>query len=91
MKKKSIYLFIFIVAVFFTLSAQADQVVEPSTVFPMTEMKESQGTTPFVPCAFMADTEYKFDSIIEGTDVVHDFIIKNTGQAALHINKVRTG
>ncbi|MBN2420591.1 MAG: hypothetical protein JXL81_14465 [Deltaproteobacteria bacterium] len=43
------------------------------------------------PIAFLLEPQYKFDSVIEGTDVVHDFIIQNKGTADLNIIKVDSG
>ena len=34
-------------------------------------------------------TEYRFGSLLEGVPVVHDFVVKNTGNAELVIDKVR--
>ena len=36
-------------------------------------------------------SHYRFDAVIEGTDVVYDFIVQNKGDAPLDIIKVRTG
>ncbi len=43
------------------------------------------------PVVFWAEKNYEFKEIPEGTPVVHDFILKNTGNAPLHIEKVLTG
>lgn len=42
------------------------------------------------PNVVIPDSSYKFDQIPEGTKVVHDFVIKNTGEAPLQIQKVKT-
>ncbi len=40
----------------------------------------------------VAPTEsYQFGTVLEGNDVIHDFVIQNTGDAPLDIENVRTG
>ena len=43
------------------------------------------------PIAFLPETKYEFEAVPEGTKIVHDFILNNTGSAPLHIKKVLTG
>lgn len=43
------------------------------------------------PKAVIETKDYDFGSVMEGNDVVQDFVIKNTGDAPLDIQKVRTG
>ena len=44
-----------------------------------------------LPVAVISETEYRFKSILEGDNIVHDFILQNAGDAPLFIKKVRTG
>ncbi|MDY0041891.1 MAG: DUF1573 domain-containing protein [Desulforhabdus sp.] len=37
------------------------------------------------------EATYDFGEIMEGGEVAHDFIVKNTGKAPLEINQVRPG
>lgn len=37
------------------------------------------------------ESTYAFQSITEGIDIIHDFAIKNTGDAQLDVLKVRPG
>ena len=40
----------------------------------------------------VAETEsYDFGTVLEGNDVIHEFVLKNTGDAPLEIQTVRTG
>ncbi|MFP4226458.1 MAG: hypothetical protein ACLFRF_06990 [Desulfobacterales bacterium] len=40
----------------------------------------------------VAPTEsYQFGTVLEGNDVIHDFVIQNKGDALLDIENVRTG
>lgn len=34
---------------------------------------------------------YEFSPVLEGSEVVHDFIVRNTGTAELVIDRVKTG
>ncbi|MBW2407247.1 MAG: DUF1573 domain-containing protein [Deltaproteobacteria bacterium] len=50
----------------------------------------SKQTTPS-PSAFVPENRYTFPTVIDGTEVTHDFIIQNKGDAPLVIEKVKTG
>ena len=41
--------------------------------------------------AYLPVDNYKFDTIVEGDEIDHYFIIQNTGTAPLNIEKVETG
>lgn len=43
------------------------------------------------PSISVAENVYDFGEAAEGGEVVHDYIVKNTGQAPLEINQVRPG
>ena len=43
------------------------------------------------PVAEVVNTAYQFETTVEGSELVHDFIFKNTGTAPLNIKKVKTG
>ena len=47
----------------------------------------AQGT----PSGSITDPSYKFDPVIEGDVVTHEFILSNTGTAPLEILKVQSG
>jgi len=44
-----------------------------------------------VPHIEIPSLAYTFDPVAEGEAVVHDFVVRNTGEAELEIYKVRTG
>jgi hypothetical protein len=44
-----------------------------------------------VPSAFIEGISYDFGTSLEGIDIVHEFIIKNKGDADLEIVKVKSG
>lgn len=43
------------------------------------------------PIAQVPESGFTFATVVDGADVLHDFVIKNTGDAELKIEKVRTG
>jgi hypothetical protein len=43
------------------------------------------------PSVFVPESRYTFPTVIDGTEVTHDFTIQNKGDAALVIEKVKTG
>jgi hypothetical protein len=50
----------------------------------------AQDKTLQSPTAFLPETQYAFTRVLEGTEVLHDFIMQNKGTAPLEIKKVRT-
>lgn len=40
---------------------------------------------------FFPEPVFEFDSAIDGSDVVHDFVIMNKGTDILKVDKVKTG
>ena len=47
--------------------------------------------TPTAPEAVVDNTKHTLPAVIEGTEVRHDFVIKNSGNAPLEVEKVKTG
>ena len=43
------------------------------------------------PAVFVPESRYTFPTVLDGTEVTHDFIIQNKGDAPLVIEKVKTG
>ena len=43
------------------------------------------------PVAFYPETLHEFSSVLDGSEVVHDFIVQNKGMATLQIERVKTG
>jgi hypothetical protein len=43
------------------------------------------------PSVFFPQTQHEFAPVLEGTKVVHDFVIQNKGTETLNIERVRTG
>jgi hypothetical protein len=43
------------------------------------------------PSAFIPQSDFKFELIAEGEELVHDFTVQNRGNAPLVIEKVQTG
>ncbi len=47
--------------------------------------------TTLSPSVFVPESRYTFPTVIDGTEVTHDFIIQNKGDAPLVIERVKTG
>lgn len=43
------------------------------------------------PAAFLPEQTYQFAPLLEGTEVVHDFILQNKGTAPLDIINLKSG
>ncbi len=43
------------------------------------------------PQIFVSEPTYKFEQVLEGTEVLHDFVVQNKGTAKLIIKKVKPG
>lgn len=43
------------------------------------------------PKAVFETLHYEFDKVVDGTEVTHDFTVKNTGRGILEISQVKTG
>jgi hypothetical protein len=42
------------------------------------------------PSAYFPERYYTFKQVLDGTEIIHDFILQNKGDATLNINKVTT-
>ncbi len=43
------------------------------------------------PVAVVAEDNFSFAMVVDGSQVVHDFVLKNEGTAPLAVEKVKTG
>ena len=48
-------------------------------------------STPKAPQAFLPESVFEFQPVLEGTQVVHEFALKNKGDAPLNILQVKSG
>lgn len=53
---------------------------------PAAAIEASVNSTPH---AMFPQTKFEFAPVFEGTEVKHDFVVENRGQAPLVINKIR--
>jgi hypothetical protein len=59
--------------------------------------KDSIGQSPSTTAAstsprmVLPELSFKFEPVVDGTEVTHDFAIKNTGNGPLSITQVKTG
>lgn len=47
--------------------------------------------TQQTPSAFIQNSRYTFSPVLDGTEITHDFVVQNKGDAPLAIEKVRPG
>ena len=50
----------------------------------------AENQTPSAPVAVMPETVYEFPDTVDGQSVVHDFVVRNQGDAVLNVLKVKT-
>lgn len=62
-----------------------------STLFFGSVVSGTENSADKQPSAFLTEDRYDFLPVLDGVSVVHDFIIKNKGDAPLDITKVKTG
>jgi hypothetical protein len=43
------------------------------------------------PSVFLPVKSWEFEPVVDGVEVVHDFVVQNKGTAALNIERVKTG
>lgn len=43
------------------------------------------------PSVLLPEMSYEFDPVVDGTEITHDFRVKNTGSGPLAIEQVKTG
>jgi hypothetical protein len=56
----------------------------------VTVSRAEPSSAPQLPTAFLPITTFNFPEVVEGTEIVHDFIILNKGAGPLNIQKVQT-
>lgn len=44
-----------------------------------------------VPALFVAEPEFRFDPVVSGQSIIHDYILQNKGTANLEITSIKTG
>jgi len=52
---------------------------------------QSASAAQGLPSAVIKDNKYEFKPVMEGTQVVHEFIVENAGTAPLQIERIQTG
>ena len=51
----------------------------------------SVAATAEKPAVVLPELKFEFDPVVDGTQITHDFMIKNTGKGDLAIKQVKTG
>lgn len=68
----------------------ADKAVEPKKEAAKAAEGQKSGDVKS-PVAFFPEPAYHFESAVDGSELVHDFVIMNKGTDTLQVQKVRTG
>ena len=56
------------------------------------ELKRKKGAnSEKTPAIYLPVSQWDFEPVVDGTSVVHDFVVQNKGDAPLNISKVKTG
>jgi Skp family chaperone for outer membrane proteins len=82
MKLKKFYVFTSIIAAFVASASFASSTRLEGVNFAK--------ATPNVPRAVIQNFVHEFSPVVEGIQIVHDFIVQNKGNAPLIIEKVKT-
>lgn len=51
----------------------------------------SDGATAGQPAVALPEVKFEFEPVVDGTEITHDFLIRNSGTAPLAIQQVKTG
>lgn len=65
-------------------------VVSPSFSLDTADQSKDSGAVK-LPSLFLPSPNYEFDSAVDGSDVLHDFVIMNKGTDILNVKNVKTG
>jgi hypothetical protein len=71
------------------LAAQGDTTGTPAPAA-TTDSTAASGQAAEKPVAFFPETTFNFAPVLEGTEISHNFVVRNTGSAVLEISKVKT-
>ncbi len=80
--------FCFLALCFLILAAQAGFA---GKVAPSVKPSEPQADSAEKPSMHLSEITYDFGQIIEGTEIQHDYIIRNDGKGPLNIDRVKVG
>jgi len=71
--------------------AENKKVAAPKAAAPTVPATQTENADDTAPEAFVSKKQHTFPSTMDGTKVLHDFIIQNKGDAPLKVTKVKTG
>ncbi len=60
-------------------------------VLPCVAFCDQDNTPATFPKIHVPEPKYEFTTVVEGQNIVHDFVIQNKGNATLNIVKVKPG
>ncbi len=51
----------------------------------------SENAAAEMPAVVVPELKHEFEPVVDGTQITHDFVVKNTGEGPLAIAQVKTG
>jgi len=88
MKIRYFIINILLISILWTISIEA---ADNETATDNQQPTVSANAVKKTPQAVVAEPVFQASPVIEGNDIVHTFIIKNTGNETLNISRVKTG
>ena len=58
---------------------------------PSTWADDPAAQKPQTPQLLIAEKDFRFDPVVDGSTVTHEYRVKNTGEGTLEISQVKTG
>ncbi|MBF0451261.1 MAG: hypothetical protein HQK75_11205 [Candidatus Magnetomorum sp.] len=87
MKTRFFVIYILLIAIVLTINVNAADNDAASTTDQTVSAQEIKNP----PVAVVTEPTFETQPVIEGNDIVHTFVIKNTGGETLNISRVKTG
>ena len=56
-----------------------------------TPFSKAANSQPRGPVAYLQESVYNFEPVVEGTTVTHEFVLQHRGQESLNILKIKSG
>jgi hypothetical protein len=73
------------------LWASGVHAAEPAAKNPQAQSSQTAQQLQEAPSIQIPETVFNFGEVMEGSEVIHEFTVKNTGKGDLQINQVRPG
>jgi hypothetical protein len=85
------YMLILVMGATLTFAAQMNQNTAVAETKIEADANANASTSAEAATAFFPTTIWEFEPVVDGKQIVHDFLIQNKGTALLQVEKVKTG